>query len=592
MDSALTGSSLAKQLASCDRKARDKALGTLKTWFPSQKKVPEDEMKMIWKGLFYCVWHADKQPVQLELINRLASFLVSLDLVVSMHYFEVFLTTMRREWSGIDFLRLDKFYLLFRRIMHNFFLLLKKNSWDLELLNRLMGVMEEKTLMANDKYPAQGINYHISEIFLDELKPFLPIKREALDGLLSPFFSVMMQSADKVQLNKIKSSLFGCLLGNGRKLLELRKAGEDADSTDEAVLFGTMALNLGLSSKFLAMGSSSDCLQGNRKVLFALHEEFLKLEKDLENAGIEIPYPQAENNNVDEVPDLIPITGQEIQASDISSKPIELAGIVVNGSADKLVKKNKKAKKTSDGSGKKVKKLKKNKNVVPDSVVFSNGPHSVDQNEVVCVANGENSNADAEVKDEDDDIIEDCENSKGNLTSDGNLIAFNESVISNLQMQFEKVASEVGMGVDGITSLDLPTAMVNRAVSKKRKRSKSIDGQVSHSLGLIIPGVVGGTAAAGKSGDRSAKKVRFSMKNNLVWKPHSPLPPQSLRLPPSVTPRGSALKKGIPPGPIREIPAMTKKVKLKTSSVKKGRKGKKSVSPAVKRLRKLQSLSV
>ncbi|KAJ4963974.1 hypothetical protein NE237_023913 [Protea cynaroides] len=305
MDSALTSSSLAKQLASCDIKAREKALRTLKTWLPSQQKMPEDEMRMIWKGLFYCVWHADKQPVQLELINRLASFLVSLDLVVSMHYYEVFLTTMRREWPGIDFLRLDKFYLLFRRIMHNFFLLLKKNSWDLELLNRLMGVTEEKTLMANDKYPAQ----------------------------------------DKVQLNKIKSSLFGCLLGNGRKLLELRKAGDDVDSTDEAVLFGTIALNLGLSSKFLAMGSSSDCLQGNRKVLFALHEEFLKLEKDLENAGIEIPYLQVENNCADEVPDLIPIIGQEIQASEVSSKPIELAAIVASGSADTLLKKNKKAKK-------------------------------------------------------------------------------------------------------------------------------------------------------------------------------------------------------------------------------------------------------
>ncbi|XP_043711827.1 ribosomal RNA processing protein 1 homolog B-like [Telopea speciosissima] len=577
MDSALAGSSLAKQLASCDRKTRDKALRTLKAWLPLQHQVPEDEMKMIWKGLFYCVWHADKRPVQLELINRLASLLVSLDLVVSLHYFEVFLLTMRREWSGIDFLRLDKYYLLFRRFMHNLFLLLKKNSWDIELLNRLMGVSEEKILMANDKFPARGVNYHISEIFLDELRPFLPITREALDVLLSPFFSVMIKSSDTVQLNKIKSCLFGCLLRNGRKLLELRKAGDDVDSTDEAVLFGTIALNLGLSSKFLAMGSSSDCLQGNRKVLFALHEEFLKLEKDLENAGIEIPY--------------FPIIGQEIQAIDVSSGLVKVAAVVANDSADKPLKKKKKAKKASDGNGKEVKKLKKNNNVVPDSMVFKNGPTSVDQNDVVCEANDENSNADAEEKDKDDDIIEDCENSKGSLASDESLVAVNESVISNLQMQFDKVASEVVMGVDGVSSLDSATAMIDHTVSKKRKRSKSIDGQVSHSLGLSSPGVVGGSAV-GKSGENSAKKVRFSMKNNLVWKPQSPLPPQSLRLPPSVVPRGSALKKGVPPGPIVEILPIAKKMKLKRSSVKKGRKGKKSVSPAMKRLRKLKSLSI
>ncbi|KAJ7533330.1 hypothetical protein O6H91_13G043600 [Diphasiastrum complanatum] len=47
-----------------------------------------------------------------------------------------------------------------------------------------------------------------------------------------------------------------------------------------------------------------------------------------------------------------------------------------------------------------------------------------------------------------------------------------------------------------------------------------------------------------------AKKVRFSLKNNVVWKPDGPLPPLSVRLPPLAMPRGSALKKGLSPGPI------------------------------------------
>jgi ribosomal RNA-processing protein 1 len=60
-----------------------------------------------------------------------------------------------------------------------------------------------------------------------------------------------------------------------------------------------------------------------------------------------------------------------------------------------------------------------------------------------------------------------------------------------------------------------------------------------------------------------------------------------LRIPPSVTPRGSALKKGVPPGPIREMPLQTKKAK-----VKKGRRTIIGVVPSVKRLKKLRSLSV
>lgn len=580
MAGALAGSSLAKHLASCNKSTRDKALRLLKSWLPSQDHVSDDEMKKIWKGLFYCVWHADKQPVQIELINRLSSLLLSLHLPLSVHYFEGFLTTMRREWSGIDFLRLDKFYLLIRRFLYHFFLVLKKNSWDLELSSRLMGVLEEKTLLATDKHPAQGVNYHISEVFLQELKPFLPIRLETLDVLFNPFLSLMKKSADKVLLNKIKFGIFDFLLRSGEKLLELKKAGNDVDSGNQVELFGTIALTFGLSTKFFNLGSSSDCVQGNRKLLFVLHEDFLKLEKDLVNSGIEIPVPQVN----EDVSDLIPITGLQVAASEVSLEPVEVVPMVSNGLlANKPSKKNKRAKRVSDGTRKK---SKKNKNVVSDSVVLENSPTSNENNDDMSIANGENSTEDPEVKNKDGSITSNGEISNGDLTNNGNLITFNESVISNLQMQFEKVAAEVGMGMDGVSSFELPTASsVNRTVSKKRKRAKSIDGQ-THDLGLSSQGVLGGRAT-GKSGDKSTKKVRFSMKNNLVWKPHSPLPPQSLRLPPSATPRGSALKKGIPPGPIREIPPTTKKVKKRASSVKKGRK-----IPAIKRLRKLQSFSV
>ena len=160
-------------------------------------------------------------------------------------------------------------------------------------------------------------------------------------------------------------------------------------------------------------------------------------------------------------------------------------------------------------------------------------------------------------------------------------------MISNLQLQFEKVAAEVGLNSDVATACDLPK--VNGAVSKKRKRAKGASGRKPQNGELTgeADGEGDGTA---KTCENSTKRVRFSMKSNLVWKPHSPLPPLSLRLPPSVTPRGSALKQGIPPGPIKEMPPMTKKGK-KAKSVKKARKVIKSMYPLVKRTKKLKSTS-
>ncbi|RVW76684.1 Ribosomal RNA processing protein 1-like B [Vitis vinifera] len=455
-----------RHLASCDKSTRDEALRLLHTWLPSQSQVSEEDMKKVWKGLFYSLWHADKTPVQSDLIDRLASLLTTLNLPLSIHYFSVFLLTMRREWPGIDALRLDKFYLLIRKFMYNFFLVLKNNSWDLEISKRLIVVLE----LEDGRFSGNGVGYHVASVFLEELRPFLPVRREIVSVLFEPFVEVM-----------------------GRGLLEVKRLGGDEGGDGDAVAFGTLAVGFGFSKKFYELGLPLIAFRGIGKSCL----------------------PEAEVEGASEV--------------------VESVG---NGSARKASKKSKKLKKVSGG---------------------------IEYNENVTVPNDENSN---------------CEPS-----SDQSLIDFNESVISNLQMQFEKVAAEVGLGNELMGLCDSPTRPVNGTVSKKRKRAKNNNEHDVSSQGDDE------SSALAKSKGKSAKKVKFSIKNNLVWKPQSPLPPQSLRLPPSVTPRGSALKKGIPPGPVREMP-QTKKVKKRAKSLKKGRNGIKSISPAIKRLKKLQSLSI
>ncbi|PIA34960.1 hypothetical protein AQUCO_03700309v1 [Aquilegia coerulea] len=536
------GSSLIiKHLASCNKTIRDRALRLLKTWLPARNQVSEDEMKRIWYGLFYCIWHADKQPVQIELINRLSSLLVSLDLSLSIQYYEIYLLTLRREWSGIDYFRLDKFYLLNRRFLCNLFALFKKNHWDLDLVKRLMSVLEEKTLLSVANYPAQGVNYHFAEVFLDELKGFLPLGLETVQILLNPFVSAMGKSLDKVLLTKIQSSLFGCLLENGRKLLERKKltamednAADEEDASgsgpDEVELFGTIGLTLGLAKNFFELGSSPDCVQDEVPLLVPITH--MEVEKEVVNGSLDKPSKKKK---------------KEKKGSGHQVEQMELGPEMSNGSTEKLSKKSKKAKKESGGSGTK-KSKKKNRNLSSNDAEL----HDASENE--NMSNAEDS------------------------TNDEGLITFNGTLMSNLQMQFEKVAAEVGMETDGANTFDSPASPVtpvNATLPKKRKRARTTDGKISLNDDLI----------EGSTAGKSAKKVRFAMKSNLIWKPHSPLPPQSLRLPPSATPRGSALKKGIPAGPVIETSSMTKKVKRRVNSLKKARKGLKSASPSVKRLK-------
>jgi ribosomal RNA-processing protein 1 len=219
-------------------------------------------------------------------------------------------------------------------------------------------------------------------------------------------------------------------------------------------------------------------------------------------------------------------------------------------------------------NGKVLKKCKKDKKGVDDNDKFKKKKKKK-ENGVVSDLNAEDSLLN---KDNPENKNELGSGSTDEQITDESLISFNENILSNLQMQFEKVAEEIETDNKVPSACDEPETSVNGSVSKKRKRTKTKDGRKTQNAEPAEQE----NADGAKSAYQSVKKVRFSMKNNLVWKPQSPLPPQSLRLPPSVTPRGSALKKGVCPGPVREFAIATKKTK-RAKAVKKVRKVVKSI---------------
>ncbi|XP_029125502.1 ribosomal RNA processing protein 1 homolog B isoform X2 [Cajanus cajan] len=443
----MEGGALIKQLACCNKATREKSLRlVLKSWLPLQAEpLPEDDAKKLWKGLFYCMWHSDKPLAQHDLVDRLSSLLLSLHRPLSLQYFSTFLLTMRREWSGIDALRLDKFYLLIRTFLAKFFSLLKTHSWDPHLLH----LLDQGTFSSHDiNTHGNGVNYHIATVFLEELRAFLPLNTQVLHLLFKPFLSAMGRVNDKVLLAKIKSGVFDLLLKMGRRLLELRKAGEEVDSRDDVLLLGTVALVMGFSGRLYEVASSAECVQGNRKVLFALHSEFLKLEKDVAKSGFDFAVPDVVDD--EEVPDLVPLGPAEVDGNGELLKKCEKD---VNGSVD--------------GGSKSKKKKKKNK-----------GDVSRDSNDKENVAS---------------------ENG-ANLNDEGAAVLLDETVIANLQRQFEKVAEEGGVN-DGIASAcESPSDTGN--VSKKRKRTKSLKGKASQDSADLD----GEESAVAMSGEKSAKK--------------------------------------------------------------------------------------
>ncbi|TKW24011.1 hypothetical protein SEVIR_3G024400v4 [Setaria viridis] len=557
-DASAEAAAIARRLASCNAGARERTVRYLLSDFlpASAPRLSASDLLKLWKGLFFCFWHADKPLYQSSVATRLASAVSAAPSPVDgAAFLAAYLTTLRREWAHIDVHRLDKFYLLNRRFLHHAFLLLNSNSFAPDVTSQIVSVLSDKALLPEaDNVAAgtsRGLGYHVAEAFLDELLPVLPVSLQTMDALLAPFFTVLEKSSDRVMVSKVKAGVFDRFLESGNQLLEKVKKGEEVEKGSAEEKLGKAGLLFGFSKRFLDIGAKAETVQSNRKVVFGLRDAFVKVEKGLELSGVEISEPKFEATEVPVVPNAD--CGMDLceEKAGKKKKKAKKAALAEGEKEEaKLVKLERKVKKE-----KKEKKEKKKK-------------------KAVVVEDGHVSDQSIDVPAEDQQMGDGTDG----ITIDG-------TFLSNLQKQFEKAAAEAGMVNSGGSSSASQATPVNGKVAKKRKRSKSVD-----RLSEASDADDGGEGnLLTQDGEKSGKKVRFSMKNNLVWKPHNPLPPQCLRLPPSATPRGSALKKGVQPGPIKETPTPSRKAKLKAKSAKKVLK--KKPSSAVKRLRKLQSFS-
>lgn len=138
-------------------------------------------------------------------------------------------------------------------------------------------------------------------------------------------------------------------------------------------------------------------------------------------------------------------------------------------------------------------------------------------------------------------------------------LSVDDTVISNLEEKFDFIAAESHLAAAS-NGASKETTSAESVGKKKRKRgnvteeSEPLLIENNLSSGQLLTRMVKPSSLEQTPESNSKKKVKFVLKNNIVWKPNNPLPPRSMRTPPSATPRGSALKKGVPAGPIRVIP--------------------------------------
>jgi ribosomal RNA-processing protein 1 len=188
----------AKLLVHPDKAVRDDTLLSLQRYLQSVTSFEAFSMLKLWKALYYCLWLADKAPIQQELIGRIASLTtVFASVDVSVLFLQQFFRILFREWSSLDQYRVEKFYSLIRSMLNKMLAMIVDSRFSAELMDRLLQLLYCEALV---KRP-NGIRFHISDIFIEELYKATEeggdIRTTAFVALLQPFLRIVSNVAEQ-----------------------------------------------------------------------------------------------------------------------------------------------------------------------------------------------------------------------------------------------------------------------------------------------------------------------------------------------------------------------------------------------------------
>lgn len=165
---------LTVRLAHNDKRERDRAFRSLRKWLQhgaGSKVISSDpvEALKLWKALYYCMWNADKQHVQLELADGFASLLHCFPVSAAPAWLHAFWTIVENEWTMMDQYRIDKYFALMRRIVRQTFEFLRDTAkWDPEIIAETLKILNV-TCLRSGQLKHRGVALHVVDVYMPEL---------------------------------------------------------------------------------------------------------------------------------------------------------------------------------------------------------------------------------------------------------------------------------------------------------------------------------------------------------------------------------------------------------------------------------------
>uniref|UniRef100_A0AAQ5XGN0 Ribosomal RNA processing 1 n=1 Tax=Amphiprion ocellaris TaxID=80972 RepID=A0AAQ5XGN0_AMPOC len=231
----------AQRLASNERPIRSKALKKLRKYINARSQRASDgftgdELLKLWKGLFYCLWMQDKPLLQEELSKQISTLIHSFnDTDKQLLYLESFLLTFKREWTGIDRLRMDKFFQLVRFVFRQTFEALKRKNWESSAVSKFLEMLTAQLLQSSSEAPC-GLQLHILDLYLTELATVGSAELTADQNLtfIDPFCKTAAKTKNQTLFSAICRSIFSTIIDQAPFAIEdLMKEVKAAEASEE-----------------------------------------------------------------------------------------------------------------------------------------------------------------------------------------------------------------------------------------------------------------------------------------------------------------------------------------------------------------------
>eukprot|EP01117_Protostelium_nocturnum_P009588 TRINITY_DN341_c0_g1_i1.p1 TRINITY_DN341_c0_g1~~TRINITY_DN341_c0_g1_i1.p1 ORF type:complete len:469 (+),score=208.91 TRINITY_DN341_c0_g1_i1:500-1906(+) len=215
--------SFGKKLASVDKTIRDRGVNNLSKWMIKKEEMTQVEFLKVWKALYYCYWLSDKPIVQFELADQLTDLVLKFeDNQKPIHFIQAFYATLKREWAGIDYLRIDKYLKFIRQMLNKSLQFLKSRNWDAELIREY-----NQILPISDDAENIGLQLHLILIYPEEIYAIdSDLDSSIVSLLLEPFLPIL-QSTNHEVLRKNIVTLYEYLLTRWRKGRERTEYDEE-----------------------------------------------------------------------------------------------------------------------------------------------------------------------------------------------------------------------------------------------------------------------------------------------------------------------------------------------------------------------------